>query len=70
MFNTLAPLDMLFVRQGRVIAVEAEVPTCPALPCRSYGPSEPADGVVELRAGEAARLGIGPGTEFDVDTIP
>ena len=70
MFNTLAPLDMLFVRQGRVIAVEAEVPTCPALPCRSYGPSELADGVVELRAGEAARLGIGPGTDFAIDTIP
>lgn len=70
MFNTLAPLDMLFVRQGRVIAVEAQVPPCPSLPCPSYGPARPADGVVELGPGEAQRLGITVGTEVVISTIP
>ena len=51
MHNTLAALDMVFVDQGRVIAIEAAVPVCPHLPCPSYGPKLPADGVVELAAG-------------------
>lgn len=70
MFNTVAPLDMLFVRDGRVIAVEAEVPPCPSLPCRSYGPDQPADGVVELGPGEAQRLGIAVGDPAAISTIP
>ena len=61
MFNTIAPLDMLFLRGGTVIAIARKVPVCPALPCPSYGPDQPSDGVVELAAGEADRLGIQPG---------
>ena len=62
MHQTISPLDMIFLREGRVIAIEAAAQPCPRLPCRSYGPQEPADGVVELDAGEAARLGVVVGT--------
>ena len=62
MHRTPAPLDMLFLRAGRVIAIETHAEPCPRLPCRSYGPDDPSDGVVELAAGEAARLGIRVGT--------
>jgi uncharacterized membrane protein (UPF0127 family) len=61
MHRTLTPLDMLFLRDGRVVAIESAQP-CPRLPCRSYGPFEPVDGVVELAAGEAARLGLRVGS--------
>ena len=57
MHRTPEPLDMVFVLEGRVIAIEAASP-CMRLPCRSYGPDEAVDGVVELAAGETARLGI------------
>ena len=70
MFNTLAPLDMLFLRQGEVIAIDSKVPPCPSLPCRGYGPDQPADGVVELGAGEAMRLGIEVGDSVEIDEIP
>lgn len=60
MHRTPAPLDMVFVRGERVVAIEAAAP-CPRLPCRSYGPEEAVDGVVELGAGQAAALGITPG---------
>ena len=69
MLNTLAPLDMVFIRDGRVMAIEADVPVCPALPCRGYGPSEPSDGVVELGAGEVRRLGIQIGDRINIVTI-
>ncbi|MBM5807245.1 MAG: DUF192 domain-containing protein [Cyanobacteria bacterium M_surface_10_m2_179] len=62
MHHTPSPLDMLFIRGQRVIAIEAGATPCPRLPCRSYGPDEAADGVVELAAGEASRLGIQVGS--------
>ncbi|TWB88628.1 MULTISPECIES: DUF192 domain-containing protein [Synechococcaceae] len=62
MHRTLVPLDLIFLRAGRVIAIEAAAPPCPRLPCPSYRSPGPADGVVELDGGEAARLGLRPGS--------
>lgn len=67
MHQTPAPLDMLFLRNGRVIAIEANAAPCPRLPCRSYGPDAPADGVVELAAGQAARLGLQVGSPAPIE---
>ena len=61
MHRTPAPLDMVFVRSGQVIAVEAKVPPCMHLPCRSYGPDGAVDGVIELGAGQSQALGIKAG---------
>ena len=69
MHRTPEPLDMLFVRDGRVVAIEAATP-CPRLPCRSYGPEEPVDGVVEVAAGEAARLGLVVGSPAPIEALP
>jgi hypothetical protein len=69
MLNTIAPLDMVFVHQGVVIAIEAEVPICPALPCKGFGPMADADGVIELGAGEAKRLRIGLGDAVAIEPI-
>ncbi|MEB3322954.1 MAG: DUF192 domain-containing protein [Synechococcaceae cyanobacterium] len=69
MHRTLAPLDMVFVRDGRVVAIEAAVPPCARLPCPSYGPVLPVDGVVELGAGRAAALGIGVGTPVRIESL-
>jgi uncharacterized membrane protein (UPF0127 family) len=63
MHRTPEPLDMIFINDNRVIAIEANTTPCPRLPCRSYGPDQPGDGVVELAAGEARRLGIEVGNE-------
>jgi uncharacterized membrane protein (UPF0127 family) len=67
MHRTPEPLDMLFVREGRVVAIEAGAQPCMALPCPSYGPAEPVAGVIELGAGEAARLGITAGTAVRIE---
>ena len=70
MHNTLAPLDMVFLREGRVVHIERRVPVCPSLPCPSYGPTQSGDGVVELGAGEAERLGISLGDPARFESIP
>lgn len=62
MHRTPEPLDMVFVRSGQVIAIEANVPPCMHLPCRSYGPEAAVDGVIELGAGQARVLGIQEGS--------
>lgn len=70
MYRTLAPLDLVFVRAGVVARIEASAPTCPRLPCPSYGSGDLVDGVVELGAGEAARLGIREGTPVEIRLSP
>jgi hypothetical protein len=69
MHRTLAPLDMVFVRAGVVASIEAAAPPCPRLPCPSYGSGDLVDGVVEIGAGEAARLGIRPEDGMEVVTV-
>ena len=69
MLNTIAPLDMVFVHQGEVIAIEAEVPICPSLPCKGFGPMADADGVIELGAGEAKRLQLDVGDPVVIEPI-
>lgn len=70
MHRTPEPLDMLFIRDGRVAALETDVPPCMNLPCRSYGPDTPVNGVLELAAGQAAVLGITVGTPVRIKPLP
>ena len=69
MHLTPEPLDMVFFSQQAVVAVFADVKPCMHLPCRSYGPDQAVDGVIELAAGEAARLGIGVGTQVVISPM-
>ena len=62
MKNCLAPLDLVFTRDGQVVGIEADVPPCTADPCPSYRSPGPVDGVIELRAGRAKELGLKPGS--------
>jgi uncharacterized membrane protein (UPF0127 family) len=69
MHHTPEPLDMLFIRDARVIAIVAAAAPCMRLPCRSYGPDEAVDGVLEIGAGQAAALGIGVGTAMRIEPL-
>lgn len=66
MKNTLIPLDMIFLRQGEIKAVLPKIPPCRLDPCPVYGPWEEVDQVLELGAGEAARLGLEPGARLQI----
>ncbi len=70
MHRTPEPLDMLFIHDGRVAALETDVPPCMNLPCPSYGPDTPVEGVLELAAGQAAVLGITVGTPVRITPLP
>ena len=69
MHLTPQPLDMVFVRNAQVIAIEPAAAPCMRLPCPSYGPDEPVDGVLELAAGQASQLGLKVGSPLRVELL-
>jgi uncharacterized membrane protein (UPF0127 family) len=69
MRNTLIPLDMVFLYQGKVRAVSAQVSPCDQAACPTYGPDEPSDQVIELPSGRAAELGIQVGDLLSVEYL-
>lgn len=54
MKNTVSPLDIIFCRAGRVVAIFDGVPMSTAM----VGPNEPSDLVVELPKGTAKKHGF------------
>lgn len=69
MRNVLVPLDMVFLNQGQVVAIAADVPPCAESPCPTYGPSTLVDQVIELRGGRAAELDLQVGDRLDIAFI-
>ncbi len=61
MKNVPVALDMVFVNDGKIVAIAAAVPPCAADPCPTYGPpgTQLVEYVIELRAGRAEELALG-----------
>lgn len=68
MKNTRIPLDILyFDASRRLVSQQRDVPPCPAgNACPAYPSGAPALYVLELNAGEAARLGLQDGAELEL----
>lgn len=65
MKNVRIPLDMVFLRDGEVMYVAANVPPCISWECPTYGPDLLIDQVIELRGGRAAELGVEVGDRIN-----
>ncbi len=62
MKNTRIPLDiMYFDAELKMVSISADTPPCRVSRCPSYPSVGPAMYVLELNAGKAAGLGVGPG---------
>ncbi len=75
MKNVPVPLDMVFLHQGQIVGIQDSAPPCTKQPCPVYGPREPVDQVIELRAGRANELGLQIGdavavNDLEVETAP
>ena len=67
MKNCQISLDMIFLRDGVVTAIEVSAPPCTADPCPTYGPDTMVDRVIELRGGRAAELGVKVGDRIAIE---
>ena len=62
MKNTRIPLDiMYFDKDLKLVSISANTPPCRVSRCPSYPSTAPAQYVLELNAGTAAKLGVGIG---------
>ncbi|MDX1976315.1 MAG: DUF192 domain-containing protein [Pseudanabaenaceae cyanobacterium bins.68] len=70
MKNCAVPLDMIFIRQTRIVAIAHNAPPCTGDPCPIY-PQVPvlADQVIELRANWAKEKGLHLGDRVVVQSI-
>ena len=66
MKNTLIPLDMIFLRNGKVIAIASAVPPCKTQTCPTYGANADVDRVIELRSGIAKEIGLKVGDRVKI----
>jgi uncharacterized protein len=69
MKNCKISLDMIFLRDGVVKAIQAAAPPCTADPCPTYGPNTPVDRVIELRGGRAAELSLKVGDRIEIQFL-
>jgi uncharacterized membrane protein (UPF0127 family) len=68
MKNCRIPLDiMYFDKELKMVSISANTPPCRTERCPSYPSTGPAMYVLELNAGVAAELGVGPGDLLTID---
>lgn len=68
MRNTRISLDiMYFDKDLKLVSISADTPPCRVSRCPSYPSMVPAQYVLELNAGTAAKLGVGVGDQLIVD---
>ena len=67
MKNTRIPLDiMYFDKDLKMVSISADTPPCRVSRCPSYPSTGPAMYVLELNAGKASELGVGPGDKLTI----
>ena len=69
MKNVAISLDMIFLYEGEIKAIAANVPPCTADPCPVYGPDTLIDRVLELRGGRAKELDLKIGERLNIEFL-
>ncbi|MBF2055820.1 MAG: DUF192 domain-containing protein [Cyanobacterium sp. T60_A2020_053] len=69
MKNVPISLDLIFLYQGKVQAMENSAPPCLQEPCPIYSPDVLVDQVLELAGGRALELGISIGDVLPIESI-
>ncbi|MEK7546266.1 MAG: DUF192 domain-containing protein [Patescibacteria group bacterium] len=57
------PIDIIWIRDGKVVDIDHSVPPPKTLPLDTFSPIEPADAVLEVNAGVAQEIGLEPGDD-------
>lgn len=69
MRNVTIPLDMIFLRNGKIEYIEHNAPPCVTSSCPVYGPDSEIDMVLELAGGRAKELNIDKGDRLNFQPV-
>ena len=69
MLDTFLPLDIIFIYKGIVVAIEANAEICLLDICPTFGPDLQVDSVIEIAAGEVARLNLKAGDSIIINYL-
>ena len=69
MKNCKIPLDMIFLRDDVVKAIQVNALPCEQEPCPTYGPDVPVNQVIELRGGRSQELGVKVGDRIPISFL-
>ena len=58
MFNTLIPLDIIFLKKNKIIKITHNATPCFELPCEIYPSLDPVDMIIEINGGQAKILNL------------
>lgn len=64
------PIDIVWIRDGKIVDVAADVPPPTVMPLETYTPIEPADAVLELKAGTVREADMRVGDEVQIRALP
>ena len=64
MYNTLIPLDIIFLKKNKITKITPNAHPCLDLPCKLYPSSEPVDMIIEINAGQAKILNLKVGDDL------
>jgi uncharacterized protein len=71
MANTLLALSIAYIDVNGAVVTVLDMEPCPeAVDCPSYEPGVPYRWALEVPQGALGDFGVGPGSRFDVDTLP
>ena len=66
MLNTYIKLDMIFIRNNKIISIMKNIEPCINMPCQSYGPETLVDSVIEVNSGIANEKNLSIGQEINL----
>jgi uncharacterized protein len=64
------PLDIIFIKQGRIESIVHNAPPCQSSPCPLYSPAVSIDAVLELPGGRAEELKLRVGSKVALASLP
>ena len=58
MFNTLIPLDIIFINNGIILKIIEGAQPCKAKPCKLYNSEYPVNKVLEINSGKSKKMNL------------
>jgi uncharacterized protein len=69
MKQTRVPIDMIFLKNGKVLSLRENITPCQVNPCETYSSGGVVDAVLEVRGGTVGRLGLKVGDAVAIEWI-